>query len=404
MTLSEELMWRGFLNQTTFSNITELDKEIRTFYFGMDPSAESLTIGNLAPLMMVRHFIDHGYKAILLFGGATGRIGDPDGKAEERKVKPIEEVEKNVKMQTKQVKDLFAGKDFITVNNYDWFKDINYIDFLREVGKNFSMTQLLDRKFVRDRIGEGGSGISYAEFSYNLMQGYDFLYLFRKYGVTLQVCGADQWGNCITGVELIKKLEKATVDVYSVPLIIDKVSGRKFGKSEGNAVWLDPNLTSVFKYYQFWLNADDIAVEDYLKIYTLITKKELDELMAEHKKDPKKRLAQKALAKLATEVLHGSERTKSVMKLTDVIFSGTGISDLSKDELDLLAKELAVAKKGVLASEIMVKTDLAKSLSEARRLIKQGGVSFNGKKLDEDISLDILGLLKKGKNSICLVR
>ena len=379
MTLSEELMWRGFLNQTTFSNITELDKETRTFYFGMDPSAESLTIGNLAALMMVRHFIDHGYKAILLFGGATGRIGDPDGKAEERKVKPIEEVEKNVRMQTKQVKDLFAGK-------------------------NFSMTQLLDRKFVKDRIGEGGSGISYAEFSYNLMQGYDFLYLFRKYGATLQVCGADQWGNCITGVELIKKLEKATVDVYSVPLIIDKVSGRKFGKSEGNAVWLDPNLTSVFKYYQFWLNADDIAVEDYLKIYTLITKEELDELMAEHKKDPKKRLAQKALAKLATEVLHGPERTKSVMKLTDVIFSGIGVSDLSKDELDLLAKELAVAKKGVLASEIMVETDLAKSLSEARRLIKQGGVSFNGKKLDEDINLDTLGLLKKGKNSICLVR
>lgn len=404
MTLSEELMWRGFLNQTTFSNITELDKGTRTFYFGMDPSAESLTIGNLAALMMVRHFIDHGYKAILLFGGATGRIGDPDGKAEERKVKPIEEVEKNVKMQTKQVKDLFAGKEFITVNNYDWFKDINYIDFLREVGKNFSMTQLLDRKFVKDRIGEGGSGISYAEFSYNLMQGYDFLYLFRKYGVTLQVCGADQWGNCITGVELIKKLEKATVDVYSVPLIIDKVSGRKFGKSEGNAVWLDPNLTSVFKYYQFWLNADDIAVEDYLKIYTLITKEELDELMVEHKKDPKKRLAQKALAKLATEVLHGSERTKSVMELTDVIFSGTGVSDLSKDELDLLAKELAVAKKGVLASEAMVETGLAKSLSEARRLIKQGGVSFNGKKLDEDINLDTLGLLKKGKNSICLVR
>ena len=268
MSLSEELSWRGFVNQTTIDDITELDSQPRTFYFGVDPSADSMTIGNLAAAMMVRHFIKHGHKAILLVGGATGLIGDPDGKKDERNLKTIEEINRNKAAIAQQYQQLFAGNDFQIVDNYDWFKNISYLDFLRDIGKHTSMTQMLDRDFVKKRIGEGGSGISYAEFSYSLIQGYDFLHLYRTYGVTLQLCGADQWGNSLAGASLVRKLESSEVDVFSTPLVINKTTGKKFGKSEDGAVWLDSNKTSVYKFYQFWLNLDDLGVIDYLKIYT----------------------------------------------------------------------------------------------------------------------------------------
>src|SRR5690349_15619357 len=252
MKLSEELQWRGFVNQTTYDDLSQLDQAPISFYWGVDPSADSMTIGNFAAAMMVRHFIDHGHKAFLLVGGATGMIGDPDGKKDERNLKTLDEIAKNKAGIAEQYKTAFAGKDFAIVDNYDWFKSMNYLDFLREIGKNVPMSQMLGRDFVQSRLGESGNGISYAEFSYSLIQGYDFLHLFRNHGVTLQVCGADQWGNSITGVDLIRRLEGQEAHVYSTPLVINKATGVKFGKSEGGAIWLDATKTSVFKFYQFW--------------------------------------------------------------------------------------------------------------------------------------------------------
>ena len=404
MTLSEELSWRGFVNQTTLENITDLDKSAVSFYWGVDPSSDSMQIGNLAAAMMVRHFIDYGHKAYLLVGGATGMIGDPDGKADERNLKTFDEIEKNKTAIAKQYKQIFAGKDFELVDNYDWFKNLNYLDFLREVGKNVPMSQMLGREFIQSRLGEGGSGISYAEFSYSLIQGYDFLHLYRNHGVTLQVCGADQWGNSIAGVELIRRIDGGSADIYTTPLVINKATGRKFGKTEGGAVWLDENKTSVYQFYQFWLNVDDDGVIDYAKIYTLLTRDELRELADRHAESPEKRLAQKRLAYEVTAIVHGADRADSVAKVTDVLFGNSSIESLSNSDLEELAKEIPVIKSGLSVTKSLIESGLSASNGEARRLLAGGAISVNGQKMTDDIVIDGLSLLKKGKNSFLLIR
>ena len=272
MKLSEELIYRGFKAETTIDNPEDLDnRESKKFYWGADPSADSLTIGNLAALMMCACFVRHGYEPYLLVGGATGQIGDPK-ENDERELKSLDEVEHNKNCIKKQIERVVDAENIKMVDNLDWFRNMKYLDFLREVGKVFSMTQLLDRQFVQNRIGDGGGGISYAEFSYTLIQGYDFLHLYREHGVSLQLCGADQYGNCTSGIHLIRRLENGDADVWSTPLIIDPVTGKKFGKSEGNAIWLaatdngSGNYTSIFDFYQFWLNQSDEAVEYLIKI------------------------------------------------------------------------------------------------------------------------------------------
>lgn len=409
MKLSEELTWRGFVNQTTFKDITELDKEKRTFYFGVDPSASSMTIGNLAAAMMVRVLMKHGYTPILLVGGATGLIGDPDGKKQERDLLTIEQIAQNKQSITEEYKTIFSGQDFEIVDNYDWFKDIGYLDFLRDIGKHLSMTQLLDREFVKNRIGKDGAGISYAEFSYSLIQGYDFLHLFRNNNVTLQVCGADQWGNSLAGVEMIRKLEGKEAHVYSVPLIVNKSTGVKFGKSEDGAVWLNPELTSAFKFYQFWLNLDDEGVGDYIKIYTSITPEEYDNLMKEFEANRASRTAQKYLAYETTKLIHGEKRAESVKRVSDVLFGAGSFSKLSNDDIDELAGEiLVVESKDIIAA--LVDANLAQSNSEARRFIESGAVSINGEKVALGTELKAIAhnngylLVKKGKNSFALVK
>lgn len=403
MTLSEELQWRGFVNQTTLSDITELDSRQFTFYWGVDPSSDSMQIGNLAAAMMARHFIMHGHKAILLVGGATGMIGDPDGKDEERDLKPLEEVAHNKAGIAAQYEKIFSGMDFTLVDNYDWFKDINFLEFLRNVGKHFSMTQLLDREFVKSRIGEGGAGISYAEFSYSLIQGYDFLHLYREYGANLQLCGADQWGNSVAGVQMIRKLEAGEAHVYSTPLVINKATGKKFGKSEGGAIWLSEEKTSVYKFYQFWLNVDDEGVFDYMKIYTLLSKEEIEDLQRQADENPGMRIGQKALARAVTELVHGKERTENVMRVTDVLFGGESVQMLSEEEVALLSKEIPGVAQGKTIVETLVETKTAKSAGEARRLVAAGAVSVNGEKVHEDRTLTELSLVKKGKNNFILV-
>jgi len=404
MKLSEELQWRGFVNQTTFKDLNELDQGSISFYFGVDPSASSMTIGNLAAAMMVRHFIDHGHKAFLLVGGATGMIGDPDGKATERDLKTLDEIAKNKTAIAAQYKTVFADKDFTLVDNYDWFKGVNYLDFLRNVGKHVPLSQMLGRDFVQARLGEDGAGISYAEFSYSLIQGYDFVHLFREHDVTLQVCGADQWGNSITGVDLIRRLEGAEAHVYSTPLVINKATGVKFGKSEGGAVWLDAELTSVYKFYQFWLNVDDEGVIDYAKIYTLLSKEEIDELAAKHQKDPSAREAQKALAREVTTLVHGKERCESVQRVTGVLFGGSSIDELNDNDLDALAGEIPAVTIGKTLIESLVEAGVASSNGEARRLINGGGILVNGEKVFDDRVVNGPSLIKKGKNSFVLIR
>lgn len=404
MTLSEELTWRGFVNQMTLSNITDLDKEPLSFYFGVDPSADSMTIGNLAAAMMVRRFIDHGHKAYLLVGGATGMIGDPDGKADERNLKTLDEIALNKAAIASQYKQVFSGQDFTVVDNYDWFKDINYLDFLRTVGKHVPLSQMLGRDFVQNRIGEGGSGISYAEFSYALIQGYDFVHLFREYGVTLQLCGADQWGNSIAGVDLIRRLEGKEAHVYSTPLVINKTTGVKFGKSEGGAIWLDPNKTSVYKFYQFWLNAGDADVIDWLKIFTLLSNEEIMQLEQQAQSQPEAREAQKVLAREVTTLVHGSERTESVQRVTDVLFGGALVQTLSQEDLGALAVEIpAVGLHDTLVNNL-VSGGLASSNGEAKRLLASGAITIAGEKVTEDFTVNDICLIKKGKNSFLLVR
>lgn len=404
MKLSEELQWRGFVNQTTYADITSLDGDPISFYWGVDPSADSMQIGNFAAAMMVRHFIDHGHKAFLLVGGATGMIGDPDGKADERNLKTLDEIAKNKAGISAQYQSIFAGKPFEIVDNYDWFKDMNYLDFLRMVGKNVPMSQMLGRDFVQARMGEGGAGISYAEFSYSLIQGYDFVHLQREHGVTLQLCGADQWGNSIAGVDLIRRLDAKEAHVYSIPLIINKSTGIKFGKSEGGAIWLDPAKTSVYKFYQFWLNVDDEGVIDYMKIYTLLSREEIEAIDEERKRDPGARIAQKRLAREVTTLVHGADRCASVERVTDVLFGTGDVNTLTNDDLDALTAEIPTMSIGTTLVDALVQSKIAASNGEAKRLISGGAISVNGEKIADDASIANVSLLKKGKNSFVLIR
>lgn len=432
MKLSEELAWRGFVAENTIKNPAEIDqRENKKFYFGADPSADSLTIGNLAALMMCACFVRHGYQPYLLVGGATGQIGDPKENGE-RDLKTLEEIDHNKNCIKKQMESVISPDgaantlgdgdptndhyELTMVDNLDWFKGINFLDFLRSVGKSFSMTQLLDRKFIQNRIGEGGSGISYAEFSYTLIQGYDFLHLYRTHGIDLQLCGADQFGNASTGVHLIKRLEGGRADVWSTPLIIDPVTGRKFGKSEGNAVWLassdngSGNFTSVFDFYQFWLNQADEAIEYLIKIYTVLDKSTIDQILAEHKAYPEQRLAQKALAKNVTEVVHGKNSANAAILLTELLFGDRRLETLSESEVEsvsLLLPTLKLAEKSgsILLLDALTETELCSSRSEAKQLISGNAISVNGQKVtDLSYEINTLSVLKRGKNKFAFVK
>lgn len=405
MKLSEELLWRGFVNQHTFSDITELDEKPLTFYWGVDPSGPSMTIGHLAPAMMIRHFMERGHKAIVLIGGATGMIGDPDGKKQERDLLTLEQIAENKKNIVAQYRQIFAGQDFEVVDNYDWFKDMNYLDFLREIGKKVPMSQLLDRDFIKSRIGEDGQGISYAEFSYNLIQGYDFLHLYRTRGATLQVSGADQWGNAITGVQLIKRIESAESHVFTTPLIINKATGVKFGKTEAGAIWLDPTMTTPYQFYQFWLNVDDESAKDLITKYTLLTKDVVDQTIAAHDEAPQKRLLQHRLAEEVTRTIHGEERLASVKAILEVLFGAQAANELSEEAMDMLSKEIPTVQAGISLIDALNEASIVESNGEARRLVSGGAVRINGEKItDDQISLAAKDLVKVGKNKFVFAR
>jgi len=401
MQLSEELQWRGFWNQTTFTNDKLIDSENFTLYLGTDPSADSLHVGHLAVYMMVRHFLERGHKVFLLVGGGTGMIGDMRD-TEERSLLSYAEIEHNKRSLKAQVSQIFAGRDFTLVDNADWLGNLELLPFLRDIGKNFNMADLIGREFFKARI-DNGKGLSFAEFTYTLLQGYDFWHLFKHHGVNLQIGGSDQWGNLVSGVELIRKKENAEVYAMTAPLLINKSTGRKFGKSEGGAVWLDENKTSVYKFYQFWLNVDDESAIEYMKIFTMLDRDTIEAIAENHAVNPGARSAQKVLAREVTDIVHGVNRRESVERVTEVLFGGGDFRQLSDDDLDALAKEIPRVDVGVGVIEALVVSGAVSSNGEAKRLLKSGAISLNGKKITEDQAVNTTSLLKKGKNTFVLI-
>lgn len=374
MKLSDDLTWRGLIKDQTFGGKGLLD-EPKVFYLGLDASADSLTVGNLAVIILASRLAAAGWKAVLLMGGGTSLVGDPGGKTEERQLISREEVEKNIASVKVQTERLFGSEKFEMLDNYDWLSKLKYIDFLRDVGKHFSMTELMQREFVTERMGSGGAGISYAEFSYSLVQGYDFWHLFKGHKVELQIGGSDQWGNMLSGVALVRKKEGQEVHALSMPLVVNKETGQKFGKSEGGAVWLDPAKTTPTQFYQFWINTTDEDVENYLKVFTLLPKDRIEQAMTEHAKDQTMRVAQKLLAEEVTKLVHNEASNETATKKL---------------------------KSGVSLVEALVQSGLAESNSDARRVIDEGGVYIDNEPTDK-VSLDAKDyddgklLLRRGK-------
>lgn len=368
MTFFEELKWRGLVKDISSPDLEEkLNNESLTFYWGTDPTADSLHLGHYSSLVTAKRLMLHGHKPILLVGGATGLIGDPRPTAE-REIISKETVEKNIEGLKRQVTRLLDNKAEV-VNNYDWTKDITFLDFLRDIGKYINVNYMLNKDIISRRLE---SGITYAEFSYTLLQGFDFLHLFKEKNCTLQAAGSDQWGNITTGIELIRKIEGKEAYGFTMPLILDK-TGKKFGKSEGNALWLDKEKTSPYLIYQYLLNSDDSKVIEYLKVFTFLNKEEIDALEEKVKTEPEKREAQKTLAYEVVKDLHGKEEAEKAKKTSEEVFT-KGYSS------EGMPSETIEYKENMNLMDILVMTKITASKSEARRLIIGNGISVNNEK------------------------
>ncbi len=377
MKLYDELKWRGLIKDVTSPELEEkLNAGGMTFYIGTDPTADSMHIGHLSSFLISKRLANAGHHPILLIGGATGRIGDPRPTTE-REMKPIEEIESNIVAMTKQAQDLFG---FEVVNNYDWSKDINFIDFLRDYGKFFNINYMLDKDIIRRRLE---TGITYTEFSYMIMQALDFLHLFETKGCTLQVAGSDQWGNITAGVDLIRKKTGKEAYAFTMPLVTDS-TGKKFGKSEGNALWLDKNKTSSYEIYQFLINAEDEKVIEYLKIYTFLTKEEIEDIEKKHSEAPELRIAQKELARGVITFLHGEEEFEKAEKISKALFSGN-IQELSKEEIEDAFKGVTSfeIEDSISIMDLLVNNGIATSKREAREFLTAGSISINGEKYQD---------------------
>lgn len=379
MKLYEELKWRGLVKDVSSPELeNKLNNEKLTFYWGTDPTADSLHLGHYSSLITAKRLAKAGHHPILLIGGATGLIGDPRPTAE-REIISKDEVLNNIKGITKQVDSIFDGKAEI-VNNYDWMKDFNYLDFLRDIGKYINVNYMLSKDIINRRLE---TGITYAEFSYTLIQGYDFLHLFREKGCTLQAEGSDQWGNITTGLELIKKIEGKEAYGFTMPLVLDKF-GNKFGKSEGNALWLDKTKTSSYELYQYLINTDDSKVIEYLKIFTFLSKEEIDELEVINKERPEERKAQQALAREIITDLHGKEEYEKALTISSSLFSGN-IKDLTDEEIEEAFKGFDMYKleeKPII--ELLVDNKITSSKREAREFIANKAITLNGEQVTDE--------------------
>ena len=377
MTVFEELKWRGLIKDISSPELEEkLNKGGLSFYIGTDPTADSLHVGHLSSFLISKRLKEAGHHPYLLVGGATGMIGDPRP-TKERAMISKEQVSKNIAGLTKQVKELFV---FDVVNNYEWTKDINVLDFLRDYGKYFNINYMLDKDIIRRRLE---SGITYTEFSYMLLQALDFKYLHEHKGVDMQCAGSDQWGNITAGIDLIRKSTGDEVYGFTMPLVTDS-QGNKFGKSEGNALWLDKEKTSSYELYQFFVNVEDSMVIDYLKIYTFLSKEEIEELEAKNKAHPELREAHKALAREIITFLHGKEEYEKAVDLADHLFNNK-FKDLSKRDIEDLFKgqEIKEVEAGISLVELVNNMEIAKSKREAREFIEAGAISINGEKVTD---------------------
>ncbi len=425
MSLIEELKWRGMLQDIMPGTEEQLKKEPTTAYIGFDPTADSLHIGSLVPILLLYHLQQAGHKPIALVGGATGMVGDPSGKSEERNLLDEETLQKNingVRRQLEKYLDFSSDRTNAAeiVNNYDWFKGLGFIDFLRDVGKHITVNYMMSKDSVRKRI-EGETGISYTEFAYQLMQGYDFYWLYTQKNCKLQMGGSDQWGNITTGTELIRRKAGGEGFAFTCPLIT-KADGGKFGKTEKGNVWLDPEKTTPFQFYQFWLNAADADATKWIKIFTLLPKEEIEQLIEAHAKDPGARILQKKLAESITSFVHGEEECASAIQTTEQLFG-------KKDDIDfksLNEQELLQAMDGVPVQSInlaniitgidvvsfLADTGIFPSKGEARKMIQGGGISINKAKVSDpavliDNSFLLAGqhiVVQKGKKNHFLVK
>ena len=409
MKLSEVLRERGYAYQQSSETLEEItDGAKRTVYLGIDPSADSLHIGNLMGLLVLRRFLEDGHKVILLTGGGTGMIGDPGGKSEERNLLDEETIEKNSKAVAAQIRKVFGSDDFIEENNAKWLSKLSLLEFLRDIGKHFTVNSMIKKDIVRDRLDKE-SPISFTEFSYSLLQGYDYLHLNQEYGCDVQVGGSDQWSNILAGVEFIRRKTEKTVYALTWPLIINKSTGKKFGKSESGAIWLDAKKTSPFEMYQFLLNSEDEAVEEYLLKLTMLSWSDIEAVMLGHKTDPSKRLAQRTLALEVVAIVHGAAAAQRAQLVTEALFGDTEISEegWSAISTDAPSKKVAVGSSLI---DALVNTGLAESKTQARQFLSSGAISLNGESMSDEKRMfeesDFskgAALLKRGKRNISVL-
>ena len=404
MTLFEDLKWRGLIKDISSPELEKkLNEEKITFYIGTDPTADSMHIGHFSSFLIATRLAKYGHKPILLVGGATGLIGDPKPSSE-RQMITKEEVQKNVEGLTKQAESIFG---FEVVNNYDWIKEINTLDFLRDYGKYINVNYMLDKDIISRRLD---TGITFCEFAYTLLQGLDFVHLNKAKGVTLQVAGSDQWGNITTGIELARKKENVELFGMTMPLVLDS-NGVKFGKTEGNALWLDKNKTSSYELYQYLINSDDACVIDYLKKLTFLTKEEIESIEKEHSEAPHLRIAQKALAKEVIIFLHGEEEFEKALKMSEVLFSGN-VSDLSADDIEVCFKGVPnfdITDEMTLI-DMLINNNICSSRREAREFLSSNAISINGSSVNDenmlinkDVAIDNrIVVIRRGKKKYFL--
>jgi len=419
----EEMKWRGMIHDIMPGAEDQLKKEMTTAYIGFDPTADSLHIGSLVQIMILVHLQNAGHKPLALVGGATGMVGDPSGKSAERNLLSKEDLEHNLKgvrSQLEKFLDFDCGKNSADmVNNYDWFKDFTFLDFIRDVGKHITVNYMMAKDSVKTRLE---TGLSFTEFSYQLVQGYDFYYLYKHKNCKLQLGGSDQWGNIVTGTELIRRMDNGEAYAITTPLI-KKADGSKFGKTESGNVWLDKNRTSPYKFYQYWINATDEDAKNYIRIFTLKTKEEIEALEKEHDEAPHLRGLQKALAEDITIRVHGKEELDKAVKASQILFGKKATDEINNiDEQTLLSVFEGVPHIEISRSDLdktgspidlvseMTRGEIFASKGEARRMIQGGGVSINKtkiQKIDEIPSYQLLQnkylLIQKGKKNYYLV-
>ena len=419
MNFVEELKWRGMIHDIMPGTEEQFEKEMTAAYIGFDPTADSLHIGSLVQIMILVHLQRCGHKPIALVGGATGMVGDPSGKSKERNLLDEKTLNHNLACVQKQLErflDFDCGANSAeVVNNYDWFKDFSYLDFIRDVGKHISVNYMMAKDSVKSRLE---SGMSFTEFSYQLVQGYDFYWLWKNKDCKVQLGGSDQWGNIVTGTELVRKKGEGKAFAVTTPLI-QKADGGKFGKTASGNIWLDKTKTSSYKFYQFWLNASDEDAKSYIKIFTLKTKEEIDKIITEHEQTPHLRLLQKVIAQDVTKRVHSEEDLEMAIKASKILFGKSTAEDLkSLDKETFLSVFEGVPKFEIKKTDLGLgildvfaeKTQIFASKGEARRMIKSYAVSINKEKITEDVQLsqnDLLNgkyiLVQKGKKNYFLI-